>query len=77
MLAASEPWPSVVDGIPVVAVPAASERYVIGPQRGRYTTQFRTFLGETVDPPQIVELPARLHHGAQPDAGAPDGAPPP
>lgn len=67
----------LLDGIPVVAVPAASERYVIGPQRGRYLTQFRTFLGETVDPPQIVEIPARLHHGAQPDAGAPDGAPPP
>ncbi|MEO7327270.1 MAG: hypothetical protein ABI193_01745 [Minicystis sp.] len=67
----------LLDGVPVVAVPAASERYVLGPQRGRYVTQFRTFLGETVDPPQTVELPARLHHGAQPDAGAPDGAPPP
>ncbi len=67
----------LLDGIPVVAVPAASERYVVGPLRGRYVTQFRTFLGETVDPPQTVELPARLHHGAQPDAGAPDGVPPP
>jgi hypothetical protein len=63
----------LVDGIPVVAVPAASERYVIGPPRGRYVFQWRTFLGEKVDPPQTVELPARVIHGGNPDAGAPDG----
>jgi hypothetical protein len=49
-----------------------SERYVIGPPRGRYTAQWRTFLGEGVEPPSAVELPARLVHGGA-DAGAPDG----
>jgi hypothetical protein len=62
----------LVDGVPVVAVPPRSERYVIGPPRGRYTVQWRTFLGEGVEPPRVVELPSRLVHGAA-DAGAPDG----
>lgn len=63
----------LLDGVPVVAVPAASERYVIGPPRGRYVAQWRTFLGEKIDPPRAVEIPARLTHGGAPDAGAPDG----
>jgi len=54
-------------------VPALSERYVIGLPRGRYVIQWRTFLGEKVEPPQTVEIPARLIHGGTPDAGAPDG----
>lgn len=60
-----------VDGIPVVAVPPVSERHVIGPLRGVYVVQWRTFLGETIAPPQIVEIPARLVHGR--GAGVPDG----
>ncbi len=63
----------LVDGVPVVAVPPASERYVIGPPRGRYVVQWRTFLGEKIEPPRTVEFPARLVHGTSPDAGAPDG----
>jgi len=65
----------LLDGVPVVAVPPASERYVIGPLRGRYTAQWRTFLGEKVAPPQTVEMPARLLQGTPiaADAGAPDG----
>ncbi len=62
----------LLDGVPVVAVPANSERYVIGPQRGRYSVQWRTFLGERIAPPQTVEMPARLSYGGA-DAGAPDG----
>ncbi len=62
----------LVDGVPVVAVPAHSDRYVIGPQRGRYSVQWRTFLGERIGPAQTVELPARLTYGGA-DAGAPDG----
>lgn len=62
----------LLDGVPVVAVPAYSDRYVIGPQRGRYVVQWRTFLGERVGPAQTVEIPARLTYGAV-DAGAPDG----
>jgi hypothetical protein len=63
----------LIDGVPVVAVPPASERYVIGPPRGRYVAEWRTFLGEKIAPPRPVELPARLTHGGAPDAGAPDG----
>jgi hypothetical protein len=62
----------LVDGVPVVAVPAHSDRYLIGPQRGRYVVQWRTFLGERIGPPQTVEIPARLTYGLS-DAGAPDG----
>lgn len=62
----------LLDGVPVVAVPAHSDRYVIGPQRGRYVVQWRTFLGERIGPAQPVEMPARLSYGGA-DAGAPDG----
>lgn len=62
----------LLDGVPIVAVPANSERYVIGPQRGRYVAQWRTFLGERVEPPHPVEMPARIFYGGA-DAGAPDG----
>ncbi|WP_437569774.1 hypothetical protein [Sorangium sp. So ce542] len=62
----------LVDGIPAVAVPPMSERYVAGPQRGRYVVQWRTFLGESIDPPQTVEMPARLVRSGA-DAGAADG----
>jgi hypothetical protein len=63
----------LLDGVPVVAVPAYGEQYVIGPQRGRYVSQWRTFLGEKVALPHPVEIPARLVYGGVPDAGAPDG----
>lgn len=63
----------LLDGVPVVAVPAGAERYVIGTARGRYVVQWRTFLGDRIEPALTVELPARLVYGAAPDAGAPDG----
>jgi hypothetical protein len=63
----------LLDGVPVVAVPPHAERYVIGPPRGRYLAQWRTFLGEKVLPPQPIEMPARIVHGNVGDAGAPDG----
>jgi hypothetical protein len=63
----------LLDGVPVVAVPAASERYVIGPPRGRYVAQWRTFLGEKIEPQRAIEIPARLTHGGAPDAGVSDG----
>lgn len=62
----------LVDGVPVVAVPALSERYVIGPDRGRYAVQWRTFLGESIGVISTVEMPARISIGER-DAGAPDG----
>ncbi|APR83684.1 Hypothetical protein A7982_09033 [Minicystis rosea] len=63
----------LLDGVPVVAVPPHGERYVIGPPRGRYLAQWRTFLGEKVLPPQPIEMPARIVFGNVADAGAPDG----
>lgn len=63
----------LVDGVPVVAVPAGAEQYVIGPQKGRYVVQWRSFLGEKVAPLRSIEMPARIVHGGAPDAGAPDG----
>jgi hypothetical protein len=63
----------LLDGVPVAAVPPHAERYVIGPPRGRYSAQWRTFLGEKVQPPVTVEMPARIVFGSVGDAGAPDG----
>ncbi len=63
----------LLDGVPVVAVPPGSDRYVIGPVRGHYVAQWRTFLGEKVFPAQTVPMPVRLTHGGAADAGAPDG----
>ncbi len=64
-----------LDGVPVVAVPPSEQRYVIGTARGRYVTQWRTFLGDRIGPAKTVELPARLMFGEAKDrdAGAPDG----
>jgi hypothetical protein len=62
----------LVDGIPVALVPPLSEKYVIGTVRGRYLVQWRTFLGEKVLPPVMVEMPARISTGGSADAGAPD-----
>ena len=63
----------LLDGIPVVIVGPFGEEYVVGPQRGRYLAQWRSFLGEKVAAPHPIEMPARLVHGGPPDAGAPDG----
>lgn len=66
----------LLDGVPVVAVPPWSEQYVIGPRDGRYSVQWRTFLGDLIEPATAVTLPARITHGEL-DAGAPpaDGGP--
>jgi hypothetical protein len=63
----------LLDGVPILWVPAHGEQYVVGPQRGRYLAQWRTFLGEKVEPPQTIEMPTRLVHGGPVDGGAPDG----
>lgn len=64
----------LVDGVPVALVPPLADKYIIGPQRGRYLVQWRTFLGEKVLAPALVEMPARITVGGVPvpDAGAPD-----
>jgi len=65
----------LLDGVAIVAVPAFSAEYVIGPQRGRYLASFRTFLGEKILPPRPIEVPGRVVYGGPPDAGAPASDP--
>lgn len=64
----------LVDGIPVALVPPLAEKYVIGTVRGRYLVEWRTFLGDKIYPPTLIELPARFTIGGPTpsDAGAPD-----
>ena len=38
----------LIDGVPVAWVPAHGQRYVIGTTRGRYTVQWRSFLGSYI-----------------------------
>ena len=63
-----------LDGVPVVAVPALDRRFVIGPLAGRYTAQWRTFLGDRIDEPTVVELPGILR--SVPPKGADAGRKP-
>jgi len=49
-----------VDGVPVAWVAANHDQLLSGLPRGRYTVQWRTFLGDTADAPFTVDLPARV-----------------
>ncbi len=62
-----------VDGVPVAAVPPQASRYLLGFQKGRYTGQWRSFLGDVVSPAETFETPTKVSNGKQPaaDAGAP------
>jgi hypothetical protein len=59
-----------VDGVPVAWVAPNREQKVIGPPRGRYVVQWRTFLGDAIEPPKTVEVPARISFGISTDGGA-------
>jgi hypothetical protein len=56
-----------VDGVPLAWVAPNHDQRVSGLQRGRYIIQWRTFLGDAVDAPVIVELPARIAIGLPSD----------
>jgi hypothetical protein len=58
-----------LDGVPVAWVDPNRDQLVLGPPRGRYQLQWRTFLGEAGDPPMTVDLPARVSIGGGADAG--------
>jgi hypothetical protein len=58
-----------LESVPVAWVPPNRDQAVPGLLRGRYLIQWRTFLGETVDPPAIVDLPARVAVGFGADGG--------
>jgi hypothetical protein len=58
-----------LDTVPVAWVAPNHDQLIAGLPRGRYVLQWRTFLGDTVDPPVTVELPAHALIGIVPDAG--------
>jgi hypothetical protein len=58
-----------VDAVPLAWVAPNHDQPILGLPRGRYVFQWRTFLGDAVDPPMIVELPARVTIGVSLDAG--------
>lgn len=64
----------LVDGIPVAWVPAHGQQYLIGSRNGRYSVQWRSFLGTEIDEPKDVIFPARVALGETPDAGTAAGA---
>jgi len=70
----------VLDGIPVAWVPPHGKKYVIGSRPGRYSVQWRSFLGVETSPAREILIPARIALGEPPDAGGhagAAGAPPP
>ncbi|HKQ71240.1 MAG TPA: hypothetical protein VJT73_17975, partial [Polyangiaceae bacterium] len=58
-----------LDSVPVAAVLPGKEVRVSGPLRGRYLVQWRTFLGDAVEPAATLELPARASLGVTTDGG--------
>jgi hypothetical protein len=61
----------LLDGIPLSWVPAGFEQTIVGPPRGRYVVQWRSFLGDAVSPPRVIELPARIVLGDGSETPAP------
>lgn len=59
-----------LDGIPVAAVGPGRTEQIPGLSRGRYAVQWRTFLGDSVEPVNIVEVPGKTAVGLSPDGGA-------
>lgn len=60
----------LLDGVPVVAVPPHDKRFLVGPLQGTYMAQWRTFLGDHIEPAAPVNLPGHLWVGRRPDSGA-------
>jgi hypothetical protein len=60
-----------LDGVPALWTMPGSEVLVSGLARGRYTAQWRTFLGDVIEPARSIEVPARLVDGEIADAGTP------
>lgn len=65
-----------LDGVLLALVPPPPQatRYVLGMPKGRYTGEWRTFLGEVIEAPHEIILPGRFSDappGTSADAGAP------
>lgn len=65
----------VLDGLPVAAVPPLADRYIVGPRPGRYNIQWRTFLGDRVDPARVELVPGRVTVAVSTSGDADAGAP--
>jgi hypothetical protein len=61
-----------LDGVPIAWLGPGERNQLTGIQRGRYQLQWRTFLGDVVDPPQVVTVPGKATAGAF-DAGVVPG----
>lgn len=64
----------MLDGVNLALLPARSTRYILGMPRGRYTGEWRTFLGEIIEAPHPIVLPGRFSSAATrtpADAGPP------
>jgi hypothetical protein len=60
-----------IDGVPVAWLAPGARETLRGLVRGRYVLQWRTFLGDALDAPQTIALPAVS------DLGGADAGPPP
>jgi hypothetical protein len=49
-----------IDGIPVLTVPPLDRRLLLGFVPGRYSAQWRSFLGDATFPAEVVDIPAVL-----------------
>lgn len=58
-----------IDGVPVLWASAGAKDVLKGLPRGRYVSQWRTFLGESIEPPESQAVPGLVVVG-NPDAGA-------
>lgn len=58
-----------LDGVPVAWVGPSSRGEIHGLRRGRYIAQWRTFLGDVMDPPIPQTVPGTAYVGGPPDGG--------
>ncbi|MCS6899064.1 MAG: hypothetical protein RMJ98_09125 [Myxococcales bacterium] len=56
----------LVDGVPAAWVLPGEDAVLPGFPRGRYMVQWRTFLGDRIEAPKLVEAPARIAVGEPP-----------
>lgn len=65
----------LLDGVPTVWVPPGEKRLLLGPPAGRYSVQWRTFLGDRIEAAETIELPALVRSAPLPPAADKDAGP--
>ena len=61
----------LIDGVPLAWLMPGAEHLVTGLPRGHYVAQWRSFLGDAIDPARTIDVPSRQFVGEAADAGAP------